>query len=86
MSDYVLTAADYTYLDRVDTLYTETKQFIQAHRNNPASDSHTKRRPGIPGTIGVLNERVMTLVDLGQYETAARLIAKKVSKAYGLTP
>lgn len=82
MTDYVLTAADYVYLDRADTLYQDTKRFIDSHRDNPDSDSHKPRRPGIPGTLKVLNERVMTLVELGKFDTAARLIAKKCAEAY----
>lgn len=83
---YQLTAADYVYLDRAETLYRDTKQFIDAHRDNPASDSHKLRRPGIPGTLKVLNLRVQTLIELGKPDTAARLIAKKVAKAYRLVP
>lgn len=85
MSDYALTAADYVYLDRAETLYRDTKMFIDSHRDNPASDSHVKGRPGIPGTLKVLNERLATLIELKQYDTAARLIARKVSTAYRLT-
>lgn len=86
MSDYVLTAADYVYLDRAETLYRDTKQFIDSHRDNPASDSHKRHRPGIPGTLKVLNVRVATLIELGKYDTAARLIARKCAKAYGVGP
>jgi hypothetical protein len=83
---YTLTAADYVYLDRTESLYRDTKTFIDSHRHHPASDSHDRRRPGIPGTLKVLNLRVQTLVELGKHDTAARLIARKVAKAYRLTP
>lgn len=86
MTDYTLTAADYVYLDRADTLYGDTKAFIASHRDHAHSDAHVKGRPGIPGTLKVLNERVMTLVELKQYDTAARLIGRKVAKAYKVTP
>lgn len=86
MTDYTLTAADYVYLDRADTLYGDTKAFIASHRDHTNSDAHVKGRPGIPGTLKVLNERIMTLVELGQFDTAARLIGRKVAKAYRVTP
>ena len=86
MTDYTLTAADYVYLDRADTLYSDTKAFIASHRDHTHSDAHVKGRPGIPGTLKVLNERVATLIELKQFETAARLIARKVAKAYKVTP
>lgn len=78
MSDE-LTAADYVYLDRMETLYMGTKEFIASHRNPNLVEL---RRPGIPGTLGALQDRVTTLVSLGQFDIAARLIEKKVRKAY----
>lgn len=83
---YQLTAQDYVYLDRMDSLYTSTKLFIDSHRDNPNSDRHGRFRPGIPGTLKVLNVRVQTLIELGRHKSAADLIARKVSKAYRLTP
>lgn len=77
-----LTASDYSYLDRQTFTYQSVKQLIAEHRTSDASDRHVKGRPGIPGTIGVLNERVQTLVSLGLCESAARLIERKVRKAY----
>lgn len=78
----VLTAADYVYLDRSETLYNNTSAFIASHRDHPGSDRHVKGRPGIPGTVKDLHQRVAHLIELGQYEIAARLIEKKVRKAY----
>lgn len=80
---YTLTAADYTYLDRTEALFNATAAFIASHRDHPGTDRHTfGKRPGIPGTLKELNERVIYLTGLGQYEIAARLIEKKVRKAY----
>lgn len=81
---YQLTASDYTYLDRADYTYNTVKQLIAETLDTygPASDRHVKGRPGIPGTIQTLNERVATLVELGQFGVAARLIEKKVRRAY----
>lgn len=83
---YQFTASDYTYLDRADYTYNNVKQLIAETLDTygPASDRHVKGRPGIPGTIDTLNERVATLVELGQYKIAARLIEKKVRRAYRL--
>lgn len=78
---YTLTASDYTYMDKAEKLYQDTKTFIASH-DSPHTDRFTKRRPGIPGTIDTLHERVATLVELRQFGTAARLIEKKVRKAY----
>jgi hypothetical protein len=79
-----LTASDYTYLDRQAYTYDSTKALIAEHRNNPASDRHVRGRPGIPGTIGELNERVQVLVELKNYRAAAGLIERKIRKAYKL--
>lgn len=81
-----LTASDYTFLDRQAYTYDTTKALIAEYRDNAASDRFDKSRPGIPGTIGVLNERLATLIELGQFATAARLIEKKVRKAYKIGP
>lgn len=80
---YTLTAADYTYMDRAEKLYQDTKTFIASH-DSAHTDRFAKRRPGIPGTIDTLNERVGTLIELHQFGVAARLIEKKVRKAYKL--
>lgn len=79
-----LTASDYTYLDRQAYTYDSTKALIAEYRDNEASDRFDKSRPGIPGTIGTLNERVQGLLELKHYRIAARLIEKKVRKAYKL--
>lgn len=79
---YTLTAADYVYLDRAETRYMEVKELIAAHRDNPATDRHDRRRPGIPGTLKDLNLRVQTLCELGQFTIAANLIESKCRKAY----
>lgn len=81
---YQFTASDYVYLDRADYTYTTVKQLIAETRFTyaPDSDRHVKGRPGIPGTIATLNERIATLVELRQFGVAARLIEKKVRKAY----
>lgn len=87
MSDYVLTASDYVYMDRAEFTYSNTKALIAETLDTytAASDRHDKSRPGIPGTIGTLNERIGTLVELRQFGTAARLIEKKVRKAYKIS-
>jgi hypothetical protein len=79
-----LTASDYTYLDRQAYTYDSTKALIANHRDNPSSDRHDRGRPGIPGTLPTLNERVQGLILLKHYRIAARLIEKKVRKAYKL--
>lgn len=77
-----LTAADYVYLDRAETLYHETKKAITALAEHPATDRYADKRPGIPGTARDLNKRVQHLLELRQYGIAARLIERKVRKAY----
>lgn len=86
MTDYVLTASDYVYLDRADYTYNTVKALIAETLDTytGVSDRHVKGRPGIPGTIGTLNERLATLIELKQFQTAARLIEKKVRRAYRL--
>lgn len=79
---YTLTAADYVYLDRVNEQYDRIKAFIASHRDHPGSDRHATKRPGIPGTVRLLNERVQTLVGLRKHDSAAQLIERKVRKAY----
>lgn len=77
-----LTAADYVYLDRAETLYHETKKLIISLGYHPESDRFKDKRPGIPGTARDLNKRVQHLLELKQYGIAARLIERKVRKAY----
>lgn len=88
MSDYVLTASDYTYMDRAEFTYSTVKALIAETLNTYSryTDKHDKSRPGIPGTIGELNERLATLIELRQFGTAARLIEKKVRRAYKIGP
>jgi hypothetical protein len=67
--------------------YEETKNLIARWPDlcgipEAASDRHVKGRPGIPGTIIELNNRVQHLIELGHHRIAARLIEKKVRKAY----
>lgn len=86
----VLTAVDYVYLDQATALYQSTKELISSwaeiHGLSKASDKGVKGRPGIPGTLKTLNQRVQLLVEAGEYETAAKLIGRKVTKAYRLGP
>jgi hypothetical protein len=85
---YTLTAADYVYLDRVTNQYNAVKQLIASLPDTMGlrefSDRYDKRRPGIPGTAKSLNQRVQTLIEIGQFDIAARLIATKVRTAYRL--
>lgn len=76
-----LTAADYVYLDRAETRYMEVKEFIQGHRDwwpHPEN----RKRPGIPGTIVKLNDRVQLLCVGKQFSMAAAAIESKVRWAY----
>jgi hypothetical protein len=79
-----LNASDYTYLDLQAYTYDTTKALIAEYRDNEASDRFVKGRPGIPGTLPTLNERVQGLILLKHYRIAARLIEKKVRRAYKL--
>jgi hypothetical protein len=81
-----LTASDYTFLDRQAYTYNTVKILIDETLNTyaGASDRHVRGRPGIPGTLVTLNERVQGLILLKHYRIAARLIEKKVRKAYKL--
>lgn len=81
MSNYLppSTAADYVYLDKANTLYTNTKAFIAGHRPTELTDIP---RPGIPGTMRALNKRVQTMLAHGHFTRAAQLIEKKVRKAH----